>query len=123
MQKLNQSRAAQLGALAGTAVRGLLWINDQIDWAEVAQIVIHGLKVLVVLTLLAGRATRRGWDGLLLASEHLGELYAAWIAPTAPRPPLQRLRLLRALAAALRAAIEAWRLRQRLSLEAYLALA
>lgn len=89
MQNLHQSRAAQLGTLAGTTVRGLLWINDQIDWEEVAQIVIHGLKILVVLTLLAGQATRRGWDALVAASEQLGQAYSRLLVPTAPPAPAE----------------------------------
>ena len=83
--------AATAGRIAGTAARGLIWAHQQIDWAEVAAIVAEGLKVLIVLTLLAGRGTRRGWDALLRWSEVLGRRYARLIAPapaaiTAPQP-------------------------------------
>ena len=69
------SIAGTAGRITGTITRGLIWANDHIDWAEVAQIVIQGLKVLVVLTLLAGRATRQFWDNLPGWSEQVGHLY------------------------------------------------
>lgn len=69
------------GRAAGTIARYALWIHRNTDWAEVGAIVIHGLKVLVVLTLLAGRATRAGWDALPSVSEQLGRWYASKIAP------------------------------------------
>jgi hypothetical protein len=68
--------AGTAGRITGTAAKGLIWAHRTIDWAEVAQIVIEGLKVLVVLTLLAGRATRRQfWDNLPGWSEQVGRLY------------------------------------------------
>lgn len=78
--------AAQIsGRLAGTTCRHLLWLNAQIDWAEVGQIVLHGLQVLIVMTLLAGRGTRRLWDQLPVISERLGKAYAGWLVGT-PEP-------------------------------------
>jgi hypothetical protein len=50
----NATMAALLGRWTGRAWRGLVWIQDQIDWAEVGQIVWHGLIALVVLTWMAG---------------------------------------------------------------------
>jgi hypothetical protein len=50
------------GRITGTAAKGLIWANDQIDWAEVAQIVIEGLKVF--------------WDALPSWSEQLGRAYS-----------------------------------------------
>jgi len=92
---------ATAGRIAGTAVRHLIWLERQIDWAEVGAIVLHGLQVLIVLTLLAGRATRRAWDALLQLSERMGRCYsrlllpgtASTAAPTAPPAvhPLQAL--------------------------------
>lgn len=64
------------GRITGTAAKGLIWAHRTIDWAEVAQIVIEGLKVLIVLTLMAGRATRRFWDALPGWSEQLGRAYS-----------------------------------------------
>lgn len=129
MQKLHTPTAGDLGRMAGTLVRHLRWLNDQIDWAEVAAIVIHGLKILIVLTLLAGRATRRAWDGLPGFSERLGKAYAALLVPSTPRgpqpafPALPLVQELEVLAAAARALLADWIAQQRQSLEAYLALA
>jgi hypothetical protein len=67
---------------AGTAGR----ILRQIDWAEVSAIVLQGLQILIVLTLLAGRATRRGWESLLAMSEALGCAYARLLVCPAPQP-------------------------------------
>lgn len=78
--------AGTAGRLTGTAARGLLWAYCTIDWAEVAEIVLHGLQILIVLTLLAGRATRRAWDALPVLSERLGYWYARLLVPTAPTP-------------------------------------
>jgi hypothetical protein len=129
MQKLHTPTAGDLGRMAGTLVRHLCWLNDQIDWAEVAAIVIHGLKILVVLTLMAGRATRRAWDGLPGFSERLGKAYAALLVPSIPGAPLVALKALplvpelEVLAAAARALLANWIAQRRQSLEAYLALA
>ena len=71
------------GRIAGTTARGLIWAYRTIDWAEVAQIVIEGLQVLIVLTLLAGRYSRRAWDQLPVLSERLGRWYAALLVPAA----------------------------------------
>ena len=71
--------AGAAGRTLGTAARYARQLNDQIDWAEVAQIVIQGLKVLVVLALLAGRYSRRAWDALVPLSEALGHRYAQLI--------------------------------------------
>lgn len=79
---------ATAGRIAGAAVRHLIWLERQIDWAEVGAIVLHGLQVLIVLTLLAGRATRRAWDALIDLSERLGRCYSALLAsPAATAPP------------------------------------
>lgn len=78
--------AGTAGRLAGAAARGLLWAYRTIDWAEVAEIVLHGLQILIVLTLLAGRATRRAWDALPVLSERLGRWHARLLVPTAPTP-------------------------------------
>ena len=123
--------AARAGRIIGTAARGLIWFNDQIDWAEVAQIVIQGLKVLVVLTLLAGRGARRLWDGLPGFSERLGKAYAALLVPSTSKywlatPSSQYLPLvqdIKVLVAAARALLADWIAQQRQSLQAYLALA
>lgn len=61
--------------IAGTTCRHLTTAYSLIDWQEVAAIVIHGLKILVVFSLLAGRATRRAWDSLPGWSERLGKAY------------------------------------------------
>lgn len=88
------------GRIAGTTVRHLVWLNDQIDWTEVGAIVLHGLQVLVVLTLLAGRGTRRLWDQLPAFSERMGKAYSRLVvrttAPTeqvtiAPQPVMSPL--------------------------------
>lgn len=68
--------AGTAGRIAGTIARGLIWANHQIDWAEVAAIVLQGLQVTIVLLLLAGRWTRRAWDALPALSEQLGRRYA-----------------------------------------------
>lgn len=78
--------AGTAGRLTGAAARGLLWAYRTIDWAEVAAIVLHGLQILIVLALLAGRSTRRAWDALPVLSERLGCWYARLLAPTAPTP-------------------------------------
>lgn len=83
--------AGAAGRITGAAARGLLWSYRTIDWAEVAEIVLHGLQILIVLTLLAGRATRRAWDALPVLSERLGRWYArllvgATTAAPAPAP-------------------------------------
>lgn len=78
--------AGAAGRITGTAARGLLWAYRTIDWAEAAEIVLHGLQILIVLTLLAGRATRRAWDALPVLSERLGRWYSRLLVPTAPTP-------------------------------------
>lgn len=78
--KTTTTWAAAAGRITGTAARGLLWAHRTIDWAEVGAIVLQGLQILIVLTLLAGRATRRGWDALPLLSERLGRVYARMLA-------------------------------------------
>ena len=108
------------GRIAGTTARGLIWAYHEIDWAEVAQIIIEGLKVLIVLTLLAGRYSRRAWDHLPVLSERLGRWYAGLLVPSAaiapaaaPVAPLQhRLATITATLAAAQEALE--RLVQRL---------
>ena len=79
--------AGAAGRIAGTAAKGLIWAYHTIDWAEVAEIVLHGLQVLIVLTLLAGRYSRKAWDALPGLSEQLGQWYAAVLLPVpAPAP-------------------------------------
>lgn len=68
--------AGTAGRIAGTTARGLIWANQQIDWAEVRAIVLQGLQVTIVLLLLAGRWARRAWDALPALSEQLGRRYA-----------------------------------------------
>jgi hypothetical protein len=92
------SIAGAAGRIAGTTIRGALWINSQIDWREVGAVVIHGLQVLIVLVLLAGRQMRRLWDQLPAVSERLGRSYASWLhqpqvlpAPPAEMHPLAEL--------------------------------
>jgi hypothetical protein len=90
--------AGTAGRITGTAAKGLIWAYRTIDWAEVGAIVLHGLQVLIVLTLLAGRYSRRAWDTVPVLSEQLGHWYAGLIAPTpapapAPTPARQRAEL------------------------------
>lgn len=82
--------AGRAGRIAGTAARGLQWACETIDWAEVGQIVLEGLKLLIVLTLLAGRATRRAWDALPVLSEQLGCWWAQALAPAPAVPVIQQ---------------------------------
>lgn len=79
--------AGTAGRLAGTAARHLIWVESQIDWAEVGAILLHGLQVLVVLTLLAGRYARRAWDALVPLSERLGKAYSRWLVGPATEAP------------------------------------
>jgi hypothetical protein len=69
------------GRITGTAAAGILWVYRETDWAEVGAVVLHGLQVAIVLTLLAGRYTRRAWDALPGLSEQLGRWYASQLAP------------------------------------------
>lgn len=79
--------AGTAGRITGTAARHLIALERQIDWAEVGAIVLHGLQVLIVLTLLAGRYTRRAWDALVPLSERLGKAYSRWlVGPTTEAP-------------------------------------
>lgn len=66
-------------------VAGIAYVHTRrtvalIDWAEVAAIVLHGLQVLIALTVLAGQMTRRAWDALPALSEQLGKWYATALA-------------------------------------------
>lgn len=67
--------AGHAGRITGHAVR----LARLIDWAEVADLVVACLKILIVATLLAGRLTRRGWDALPGLSEQLGGWFSAQI--------------------------------------------
>ena len=80
---MNTTIAGTAGRITGTAAAGVLWAYRNTDWAEVWAVVLQGLKVAIVLTLLAGRATRRWWDALPSWSEQLGRWYAARVAPVA----------------------------------------
>ena len=87
--------AGAAGRITGAAARRLLWAYRTIDWAEVAEIVLHGLQILIVLTLLAGRATRRAWDALPVLSERLGRWYARLLVgatAAAPAPCVSSIR-------------------------------
>jgi hypothetical protein len=75
--------AGTAGRITGTAAAGVIWVYKNTDWNEVWETVLQGLKVAIVLTLLAGRITRRWWDALPGWSEQLGQWYAARIAPVA----------------------------------------
>ena len=79
------SIAGTAGRIAGTTIRGALWINSQIDWREVGAVLLHGLQLLIVLTLLAGRLTRQLWDRLPAMSAQLGR----WYANRINQPPVQ----------------------------------
>jgi hypothetical protein len=61
------------GYLASHSVR----LAQQIDWQEVGAIALEALKIAIVLTLLAGRATRWVWDSLPGWSEALGRWYSS----------------------------------------------
>lgn len=77
--------AGTAGRIASHAVR----IARQVNWAEVRATAWHGLQVAIVLTLLAGRMTRRCWDALPGLSERLGRAYARLLVgpvPVASRP-------------------------------------
>lgn len=73
--------AGTAGRIAGTVAR-------QINWAEALAVFLHGLKILIVLTLLAGRATRQAWGALPVLSEQLGRWYARQLVGAQPAPPL-----------------------------------
>jgi hypothetical protein len=75
--------AGTAGRITGTAAAGVVWVYKNTDWAEVWAVVLRGLQIAIVLTLLAGRATRRWWDSLPGWSEQLGRWYAARLAPVA----------------------------------------
>lgn len=72
------------GRIIGTTARHLIALERQIDWAEVGAIVLHGLQVLIVMTLLAGRYTRRAWDALPVLSERLGKAHSRWLVGATP---------------------------------------
>jgi hypothetical protein len=75
--------AGTAGRISGYAVAGVIWVYRNTDWQEVGSIVLRGLQIAIVLTLLAGRTTRRWWDALPGWSEQLGQWYAARVAPVA----------------------------------------
>lgn len=56
-------------------------VYRETDWAAVRQDLIRGLQIAIVITLLAGRYTRRAWDALPELSERLGRWYAALLVP------------------------------------------
>ena len=74
------------GYLAGHSVR----LAQQVDWEEASAIALEALKVAIVLTLLAGRATRWVWDSLPGWSESLGCWYSSLLVgeaePTREEP-------------------------------------
>jgi hypothetical protein len=73
--------AGTAGRITGTAAAGVIWVHRNTDWAEVGAVVLRGLQVAIVLTLLAGRYTRKAWDALPGLSEQLGRWYAERITP------------------------------------------
>jgi hypothetical protein len=73
--------AGTAGRITRAAAAGVIWVYRNTDWTEVWETVLQGLKVLVVLTLLAGRLARRWWDALPGWSEQLGQWYADRITP------------------------------------------
>ena len=75
--------AGTAGRITGTAAAGVIWVYRNTDWADVWETVLQGLKVAIILTLLAGRLARRWWDALPGWSEQLGQWYAARVAPVA----------------------------------------
>jgi hypothetical protein len=73
--------AGTAGRITGAATAGVIWVYKNTDWAAAWAVVLQGLKVAIVLTLLAGRITRRWWDALPGWSEQLGQWYADRITP------------------------------------------
>lgn len=59
---------------------GISWINAQIDWAEVRDIAIHGLKVVIAAVVAAGITAHQL---LIRTSATLGKGYAALVVRTA----------------------------------------
>lgn len=82
--------AGAAGRTAGTVARHLI---HEVNWQEVAALVLDCLTALAILTLLAGRATRRAWDALPGLSEALGRWYARLLVGAARpcRRELERL--------------------------------
>lgn len=64
------------------ALNALCWLHGQIDWAEVGQIVWHGLIALAVATYVAGEFTGRA---LHRANDVLARWWAARLVP----PPVE----------------------------------
>lgn len=75
----------QPATVAGRSGRMLGTTLALINWAEVRATSLHGLQVAIVLTLLAGRATRHAWDSLPGLSERLGSWYARMLVPASTR--------------------------------------
>lgn len=63
------------GRIAGTATR---YVN-QINWAEVMETFLHGLKVMIAITLVLARYSRQAWDNLPAWSEKVGKAYSSLI--------------------------------------------
>jgi hypothetical protein len=63
-----------------TALEGLRWLHGQIDWAEVGQIIWHGLIALAVATYVAGEFTGRA---LHTTNARLARCWAGRLAPAA----------------------------------------
>lgn len=78
------STTATIARTLGTAYGYTRYTASLIDWSEVQEIVIEGIKILIVMTLLAGRATRQAWESLIVASERLGKIYARLVVGTTP---------------------------------------
>lgn len=78
------STTATIARTLGTAYGYTRYTASLIDWSEVQEIVIEGIKILIVMVLLAGRATRQAWESLIAASERLGKIYARLIVGTTP---------------------------------------
>jgi hypothetical protein len=71
--------AGTAGHYTGRAWRTLVWIESQIDWAEVGQIVWHGLIAFAVGVYLAGEFTGR-W--VHRANDRLARLWVRLWVPT-----------------------------------------
>ena len=96
--------------ILGTAYAYTRYAYSLIDWREVAAIVLHGLQVLIVMTLLAGRYTRRAWGSLLLFSERMGKAYSWLLLGDQPAPAPAVIQLDTLSVPALRTLVRQWQL-------------
>jgi hypothetical protein len=96
--------------ILGTAYGYTRHIARQIDWQEVGAIVLHGLQVLIAMTLLAGQYARRAWDSLLLFSERMGKAYSWLLLGDQPAPAPAVIQLDTLSVPALRTLVRQWQL-------------